>query len=269
MIRALSKRLSSFSVRKKSSQQISQKEVATQEGLSDFFPPGLLAEWLTAADGSGCLTLVLRLAACLLREKGLFLAVDDSHELSPLAWTNCGLDLRRSVLLRPEPSQFLWTLEQTLRTPGATVVLARIEHLPERAFRRLKLAAETAGNIGFLIRPARFRREPTWADIRWLVRSLPPPDRKSSVEPVSKPVGGESSASVFRTKTKHTEVLEPLLEDLFSGSQAPWPVRCELLRHRAGLFSATCDLDVNDASVCQHLVSQLARATAQTRAAGA
>ena len=34
----------------------------------------------------------------------------------------------------------------------------------------------------------------------------------AALEPVSKPVGGESPASIYRTKSKHTEVLEPLLQ---------------------------------------------------------
>src|SRR6185295_7649767 len=52
-------------------------------------------------------------------------------------------------------------------------VWARRGTLDFRDFRRLQLAAECGNTLGLLVRPARLQREPTWADVRWLVEPLP------------------------------------------------------------------------------------------------
>jgi hypothetical protein len=49
-------------------------------------------------------------------------------------------------------------------------VIAWPDRLDGHTFRRLQLAAETSGAIGCLVRPAAARGDPTWADLRLLVR---------------------------------------------------------------------------------------------------
>jgi hypothetical protein len=41
--------------------------------------------------------------------------------------------------------------------------------LKPRAARRLQLAAEASGGVGFLVRPAAVRAEPCWSEVRLLV----------------------------------------------------------------------------------------------------
>ena len=67
----------------------------------------------------------------------------------------------------------VWALDQALRCPGVAVALAWPEKLDPKTFRRLQLAAEQGGGLGFLLREERARQEPSWADVRLLVRPVP------------------------------------------------------------------------------------------------
>src|SRR6185437_15597607 len=58
------------------------------------------------------------------------------------------------------------------RCPGVGATLARIDRLDDPAFRRLQLAAEAGGGRGFLLRPFRASREPSWASVRLLITPL-------------------------------------------------------------------------------------------------
>ena len=47
----------------------------------------------------------------------------------------------------------LWALEEALRSPGLTAVLAEVDRLTLTQSRRLQLAAEAKGVTAFLLRP--------------------------------------------------------------------------------------------------------------------
>jgi hypothetical protein len=47
--------------------------------------------------------------------------------------------------------------------------------LGSRVLRRLQLAAETGGSLGFLVRSAKLLGKPTWSDIQLLVQPRPTP----------------------------------------------------------------------------------------------
>jgi hypothetical protein len=136
------------------------------------FPAGTLAEWL-AEEGAGAGTLAL-LAA----QRGgpsQTLVVIDSHRqwYAPAACAR-GLDLGETILVRPQRrADALWALEQALRCPAVGATVAWFDRLQDRAFRRLKLAAEQGRGVGFLLRPTSAIREPSWADVRLLVEALP------------------------------------------------------------------------------------------------
>ena len=48
-----------------------------------------------------------------------------------------------------------------------------VERLESRTFRRWQLAVEASGCVGFLLRPARARGEPSWAQVQLEVNALP------------------------------------------------------------------------------------------------
>ena len=45
----------------------------------------------------------------------------------------------------------------------------------------LQLAAEIGGGLGILLRPVRARGQPSFAEYRFLVQALPPPNKSSAV----------------------------------------------------------------------------------------
>jgi hypothetical protein len=143
--------------------------------LSDGgFYRGTLVEWFSATEGSGAETLAIRAATVACRDGGAVVVLDRQREFYPPAAVRAGIALDRLIVLQPRiEADVLWTLDQALRCVGVAVVLAWFEKLDGRDFRRLQLAAEEGGTLGFLIRPASVRHEPSWADVRLLVEPLP------------------------------------------------------------------------------------------------
>lgn len=136
---------------------------------------GTLIEWLSD-DGSWAAALALRLAQRVLPSGGAFVVIDERGEFYPPAAAGLGIPLEHTVLVRPAHTRAaLWAAEQALRSRAAAVVLTWTGSLHDRAYRRLKLAAEAGGCIGLLLRPTACRAEPSWADVRLLVNPLPAP----------------------------------------------------------------------------------------------
>ena len=109
-------------------------------------------------------------AGSVLRQEGAFVVVDSRREFYPPAAAALGVPLERTVIVQPRNhADALWALEQSLRSGAAAVVLGWIGALPNAAFRRLQLAAETGGSLGFLLRPIGCRAQPSWAEMRLLV----------------------------------------------------------------------------------------------------
>jgi protein ImuA len=144
---------------------------------------GTLVEYLTTGSGNGAGTLALSMAheAC---QEGQALVVvelrrDGTRSVPttyfyPPAAAAWGIDLAAVLVLRPaNKADALWALDQALRCPGVGAVWAACDRLDARDFRRLQLAAESGGTLGLLIRPARLRGQPTWADVQWLVKASP------------------------------------------------------------------------------------------------
>jgi protein ImuA len=75
----------------------------------------------------------------------------------------------------------LWALEEALRSPGLTAVLAEVDRLTLTQSRRLQLAAEAKGVTAFLLRPlaacnapdTASGAAPTAAITRWRITPLP------------------------------------------------------------------------------------------------
>jgi hypothetical protein len=138
------------------------------------FEGGTLVEWLAEGAGSGALTLALISAVRTLEAGGAGVVIDPRQEFYPPAAAELGLPLDRLILIRPPaPRLALWAWEQALRFRGVAVTLGEWESLDDRPFRRLQLAAEAGGGLGFLVRPIRFRAAPSWAAVRLAVAALP------------------------------------------------------------------------------------------------
>jgi protein ImuA len=133
---------------------------------------GTLVEWLAPGPGSGGGSLALSAARKACRDGGALVVVDRRGQFYPPA-AAAGMNLEHIIVVRPATAaDESWALDQSLRSPGVAAVLCWIERMPSRAWRRMQLAAEAAGNLGLFIRPATVRGDPSWADVRFLVEPL-------------------------------------------------------------------------------------------------
>ena len=145
------------------------------------WPRGCLVEWLADGRGTGSTSLALWASRAAWRDN-LLVLIDSQRELYARAATPFDVDLSKAVFIRPEhPPDALWSLEQTLRTRGIGAVVCDVEKLSSQVCRRLQLAAEIGGGLGILLRPAQAQRQPSFAEYRFLVQALPPPDKPEAV----------------------------------------------------------------------------------------
>jgi protein ImuA len=135
--------------------------------LGEGLQKGTLIEWLGEGEGSGAAALALTVAGHVMRRDGLFVAIDPASEFYPTTAAALGIPLGRTVVVRPETRMStLWAWEQSLRCAGVAVTFGWMETIGDRLFRRLQLAVEAGGGLGFLLRPAECRAAPSWGATR-------------------------------------------------------------------------------------------------------
>src|SRR5262245_4915994 len=199
------------------------------------FRAGMIIEWVADGAGSGAARLALPAALQALQYGNALVVIDDRREFYPPAAACLGLDLDRTIVVRPRHSQeTLWALEQSLHCTGVAATFAWIDSLSDRVFRRLQLAAEHGAGLGIFLRPAAARREPTWADIRWGVQSLP---REAE--------GWQRTeeASSIQADTAYRRLGDILYEAAFPLGRR---VRVELLHCRGGTGGGAVTLEISD-----------------------
>src|SRR3954468_6001450 len=127
---------------------------------------GMLVEWLAGASGAvggGAATLGLLSAREACREGGALVVIDRRQTFYPPAAAAWGIDLDRMIVVHPQNARDeLWAMVQALRSPTVAAMLATIDRLDSRAFRRLQLAAQAGQTLGVLMRPAGVRGGPSW-----------------------------------------------------------------------------------------------------------
>ncbi len=225
------------------------------------YAAGSVIEYLRAMPGCGASTLVFTAASAAMKStNGFVVIIDTQHNIYPPALASWGIDLEKVVLVRPQSDvDALWAVDQALRTPAVAAVVADVERIDDRAARRMQLAAEQGGGLALLLRPASARRGPSWADVQWMVRSLPSLD----VSPTQN-VGHR--AAMDSAHFRHTEERR---------------LQVQLVRVRGGKAGATVRLRVSakdgtlreverhEPTGALHLASQLASATNPSRRAAA
>ena len=202
---------------------------------------GSLIEWLMQGEGSGGGTLAFLTAAGLLQsQQGALIVIDPQREFYPPAAALLGIDLDRTVVVRPRRTHdALWALEQSLGCRGVAVVAGWFGHLNDRTFRRLQLAAEAGRTVGLLLRAARYRAAPSWADVRLGVH----------------PLGSDSLPVVSQSANRQT-------------AQRGRGVQIELLSYRGRMDGGTIELEIDDETGDVHLASRLAPAENPERETG-
>ena len=137
---------------------------------------GSLVEWLVPGEGSGADTLAFVAMRSILQTDGKAIVVDVDGTLFPPALDAIGIDPNRLVIVRTnDPTDGYWAMEQCLACRQVALVIGWPRELTNIGYRKLKVAAETGGGIGFLMRSTRFQSQPSWADVRLRVDPLPTP----------------------------------------------------------------------------------------------
>lgn len=131
---------------------------------------GTLVEWLSDEPAGDAGMLSFLAARCALGERELIVVIDSAKCFYPAAAVSCGIDPSQLVVLRPrnKPDE-LWAIDQALRCPGVAVVWAKLDEVTPHDGRRLQLAAENGGTLGFFLRPGRIRGQPSWASIQFFI----------------------------------------------------------------------------------------------------
>jgi protein ImuA len=148
-------------------------------GLGDLFAGGRLStgslvELLPSAPGAGAWTLALLLARHACGERKALVVADAERCFYPPASHRYGIDLNRSIIIRPRTAnEALLALAQSLRCTAIGAALGRLERLTDRDGRRLQLAAESGGAVGVLLRPMTTLGLPSFASVRLRLDPLP------------------------------------------------------------------------------------------------
>ncbi len=139
-----------------------------------FHPPALLA-WLAAANQAS--------ESRSAKHAGSVKGFMSSRGTGPL------------VVVRPSRDEDeIWAIDQALRCPGVTAVVAWPERATSTTLRRWQVGARAGGAVGLLVRPTQARREPSWAQARLAVTTLDSLD--GSLRPAPAGAAGEPPPAV-------------------------------------------------------------------------
>lgn len=139
------------------------------------YEAGSVVEYLRTTPACGASTLAWGAAAAAMQATGGFLVVvDTQHNVYPPTLTSHGIDLGKVIFVRPQSqADALWAVDQALRASAVAAVVAELERIDDRSARRLQLAAECGAGLALLLRSAAARKQPSWAEVQWLVRTEP------------------------------------------------------------------------------------------------
>ncbi len=137
------------------------------------FPLGALTELLVPRHGIGELSLVLRAAAKLTRDRWLTFIAPPYVPYAP-ALAGAGIDLSRVLVVHARDyNDTLWSVEQALRAGTCGAVLAWPSQADFKWLRRLQLAAEPSGALSVLFMPARYENTASPAALRLALDASP------------------------------------------------------------------------------------------------
>ena len=131
------------------------------------WPRGALSECLLDASGIGELQLVMPLMKRMTEAGKTVFWLNPPHTPYAPALAREGVGLDNLVVIHTEDaSDFLWTLENCLRSPVTGLVLAWPGKLATRDVRRLQLASEAGQNVCVLFRERRQAEQNSPAALR-------------------------------------------------------------------------------------------------------
>lgn len=239
--------------------------------LDGLFPEGgvargALIEWLSEGEAGGAMWLALIAGREACREHGPLVVIDGRGTFYPPAAILAGIDPTRLIVVRVNSARDeSWALDQTLRSGGAGAVLCMTDRLTQRGTRRLQLAAEAGGGVGFLVRPAAVRDEPCWAEVRLLIEPCQSVRKEDGYILPERP-GGRFAQNV-PVPISDTRQKAP---DVFVGRR----LTVEVLKTRGTLASELAtrkrlELEIDDETGIVRAAARLAPAATRRRSSGA
>lgn len=117
------------------------------------WPRGALCEFLVEHDGIGECALVLPALAALTQARRRVALITPPYLPYAPALAAAGVDLQQVVQIDAGTPDTHWSIEQCLRSGCCGAVLGWLPRVDYRELRRLQLAAESGGTIGFMFRP--------------------------------------------------------------------------------------------------------------------
>lgn len=234
---------------------------------SNGYVPGSVVEYLRSTSACGASYLAFAAAASAMRATGGFLVIVDAlHNVYPPALACHGIELEKVVFVRPHShTDALWAIDQALRTPAVASVITEMERIDDRSARRLQLAAEEGNGLALLLRSAVARKQPSWAEIQWLVRSMASAKATAcSANPYSRSKSGNRQLLVQLARVRGGKAGKTTRLEIDSASgqiRATTPEMRERNRHESKAIVAE--------KSALHLASELASAKNPSRSARA
>jgi hypothetical protein len=214
------------------------------------YEPGTIVEWLEPRKGSGGWYLALAAARQAVTasdsQARYWVVVDRQKYFYPPAARSMGLPLDRLIVLHPlNAADEAWAVDQALRCPAVGAVIAELDDVSELQARRFQLAAEQGRSLGLFLRPLHVRRQPSWAEVQWLIE----PTEKGTQLILNETCKKNELSLPFRRLTIQALRMRSGL------SSRRWHLKIDLRLGTIGLE----DSDAVSSSVC--LASQLAMPT--------
>ena len=218
---------------------------------------GTLAQWLTSGgQGADYLSLLVARQAC--QDGGALVVLDPRNQFYPPAAAAIGVNLDNLIVLRTEnlagsqkelQADLLWSIDQALRCPAVAAVWGPLDQIDERWFRRFQLSAETSGCLGLFVQPIQVARQPSWAEVQWIVSHLREPSGGDSVARISRaaPFAKNPAANDADCEL----ALGRLKDGTTKGAQQQFPacsqqqVHLQLTRCRGTQTGKTINLSIN------------------------
>lgn len=130
------------------------------------FELGSFVEVLQDSVGIDAYSTALKWARPAAALKPAWAVMDSEATFNPVVADAYGWDLQKLILLRAAHADASWCFAQLLRSSDIGVCFWASSSMDNMVFRRLQLAAERGGGLGFVIRPISALRKPCWGSLR-------------------------------------------------------------------------------------------------------
>jgi len=134
---------------------------------------GQLIELLYAGEGRGELRLLWPLLKHFADDERPIFWIDPPYHPYPLSMLQAGIGLSaQHIVSTASNKERLWAIEQVLKSGSASLVLSWLDAgVSMSNLRRLQLAAQAGGGLGWVMRPEEVREQSSAAAYRVLLRS--------------------------------------------------------------------------------------------------